>query len=104
MADLDLVERVRQDLCGSRGWEAPQVVTVPVLNTHGLQGGPVGQPPQLVVPLSSERPLPPDAVFMLLAQLPEASPRPILAIVDSCAAVVYIAVDDELPAPSPPFT
>ena len=71
-----------------------------MLGTYGLQGCPTGHTPQLVVPVSSEAAVPPDALFALLAQQPDGAARPSLAIVDSClATVVYIGIDDALPAP-----
>lgn len=72
-------------------------VPLPQLHTCGLMGGPFGHTQRLVVPVSTERQLPPDALFGLLSGLPDGAPRPLLAIVDSCTSVVYVKLDAQLP-------
>ena len=113
-----MVQRVQLDLSSSKGWSEPDMVrpalsvicliaralcplrvqvALPILDTHGLRGGASGQPPQMVVPVSSGRFIPPDAIFSLLTQMPDSISPPTLAMVDSCATVVYIGVENTLP-------
>ena len=74
-------------------------VPLPTLSTFGLRGSPFGQIERLVVPVSASQHLPPGALFSLLSGLPDGAPRPTLAIVDSCASVVYMTIDG---LPDPP--
>lgn len=117
----DVVEHVRQDLCDKKGWAEPTLVStlhdirahlvwrfeslltlpqipLPKLNTHGLQGSPAGCSQKLVVPINSEHQLCAGALFDFMAQLPDDITSPSLAIVDNCAAIVYISIKEDIPA------
>mmetsp|Transcript_55500 Transcript_55500/g.124042 ORF Transcript_55500/g.124042 Transcript_55500/m.124042 type:complete len:99 (-) Transcript_55500:778-1074(-) len=73
-----------------------QVPLLP-LNIHGIWGGPARQQAQLVVPLASDQSILPDCLFSMLTHVPADGPRPMIAIVESCATIVYIAIDNDLP-------
>mmetsp|Transcript_15470 Transcript_15470/g.26945 ORF Transcript_15470/g.26945 Transcript_15470/m.26945 type:complete len:129 (+) Transcript_15470:161-547(+) len=98
---VDLISRVRLDLCAFKGWDEPQLVLLPGLKTYGLHGGPPGQNTQLVVPLRAEQSVPPSVLIALLDDMPDGAPQPTIAIVDNCASIIYIAISNELPPASP---